>query len=43
MRFTVIVKATKSAEAGALPSEGFLAEIGKFNEELIKSEDFSRP
>jgi len=43
MRFTVIVKATKSAEAGTLPSEELFAEIGKFNERLIKSEDFSRP
>jgi hypothetical protein len=33
----VIVKATKSSEAGVLPSEGLLAEMGKFNEELIKA------
>jgi hypothetical protein len=37
MRFMVIVKATKSSEAGVLPSEGLLAEMGKFNEELIKA------
>src|SRR5262249_40348059 len=37
MRFMVIVKATKSSEAGALPSEELLAEMGKFNEELIKA------
>src|SRR5271166_1901202 len=37
MRFMVIVKATKPSEAGALPSEEFLAEMGKFNEELIKA------
>jgi hypothetical protein len=33
----VIVKATKSSEAGVLPSEKLLAEMGKFNEELIKA------
>ena len=33
----VIVKATKSSEAGALPSEELLAEMGKFNEDLIKA------
>ena len=37
MRFMVIVKATKSSEAGNLPSEELLAEMGKFNEELIKA------
>jgi hypothetical protein len=37
MRFMVIVKATKSSEAGTLPSEALLAEMGKFNEELIKA------
>ena len=37
MRFMVIVKATKSSEAGALPSEQLLAEMGKFNEDLIKA------
>jgi hypothetical protein len=33
----VIVKATKSSEADALPSEELLAEMGKFNEDLIKA------
>jgi hypothetical protein len=33
----VIVKATKCSEAGALPSEELLAEMGKFNEDLIKA------
>ncbi|HEY5704181.1 MAG TPA: YciI family protein [Terrimicrobiaceae bacterium] len=33
----VIVKATKSSEAGALPSEQLLAEMGKFNEDLAKA------
>ena len=33
----IIVKATKSSEAGALPSEELLTEMGKFNEDLIKA------
>jgi hypothetical protein len=37
MRVMVIVKATKNSEAGILPSEKLLAEMGKFNEELLKS------
>jgi hypothetical protein len=37
MQFMVIVKATKSSEAGVLPSEKLLAEMGKFNEELSKA------
>ena len=37
MRFMVIVKATKTSEAGALPSEELLTEMGKFNEDLIKA------
>jgi len=37
MRVMVIVKATKSTEAGALPSEQLLADMGKFNEELVKA------
>ena len=37
MRFMVIVKASKESEAGALPSQKLLAEMGKFNEELIKA------
>jgi hypothetical protein len=37
MRFMVIVKADKSSEAGILPSEKLLAEMGKFNEELAKA------
>ena len=37
MRFMVIVKATKSSEAGTLPSEQLLAQMGKFNEDLIKA------
>jgi hypothetical protein len=37
MRVMVIVKATKSSEAGGIPSEKMLAEMGKFNEELVKA------
>jgi hypothetical protein len=33
----VMVKATKNSEAGVLPSEKLLAEMGKFNEELVKA------
>lgn len=34
MRFMIIVKASKDSEAGVMPSEKQLAEMGKFNEEL---------
>jgi hypothetical protein len=37
MRFMVIVKADKKSEAGVLPSEKELADMGKFNEELVKA------
>jgi hypothetical protein len=37
MRFMVIVKANKDSEAGVLPSQELLAEMGKFNEELVKA------
>jgi hypothetical protein len=37
MRFMVIVKANKDSEAGTLPDEKILAEMGKFNEELVKA------
>lgn len=37
MRFMIIVKACKETEAGVMPSEQSLAEIGKFNEELAKA------
>jgi hypothetical protein len=33
----VIVKATKNSEAGVMPSEKLLAEMGKYNEELVKA------
>ena len=37
MRVMVIVKATKNSEAGVMPSEKLLAEMGKYNEELVKA------
>jgi hypothetical protein len=37
MRVMVIVKADKNSEAGALPDEKLLAEMGKYNEELAKA------
>ncbi|XYH97352.1 YciI family protein [Sorangium sp. So ce1128] len=37
MRVMVIVKATENSEAGVMPSETLLAEMGKFNEELVKA------
>ena len=37
MRVMVIVKATKNSEAGVMPSEKLFAEMGKFNEELVKA------
>jgi hypothetical protein len=37
MRFMVIVKADKDSEAGVLPSQKMLAEMGRFNEELAKA------
>jgi hypothetical protein len=37
MRFMVIVKATQQSEAGVLPNEKLITEMGKFNEELAKA------
>jgi len=37
MRFMVMVKATKDSEAGVMPEEKLLAEMGKYNEELVKA------
>jgi hypothetical protein len=37
MRFMVIVKADKNSEAGVLPDQKILADMGKFNEELSKA------
>lgn len=37
MRFMIIVKATRDSEAGVMPSESLLAEMGAFHEELQKA------
>ena len=37
MKVMVIVKATKASEAGQMPSQQLLNEMGKFNEELVKA------
>ncbi len=35
MRFMVMIKATKDTDAGVMPDEKLLAEMGRFNEELV--------
>jgi hypothetical protein len=37
MRFMILIKANKDSEAGVMPSEQLLTEMGKFNEELVKA------
>src|SRR6187399_2523058 len=37
MRFMIFVKATKDSEAGIMPDEKLLADMGKFSEELVKA------
>ena len=37
MRFMIIVKADAKSEAGEMPSERLLTEMGKYNEELVKA------
>jgi len=37
MRFIVIVKATKESEAGEMPSEQLLREMGDYNQQLVKA------
>ena len=37
MRFMVMIKADKNTEAGVLPSERLLAEMGQYNEELVRA------
>jgi len=37
MRFMVMVKATGDSEAGVMPSQQMMAEMGRFNEELVKA------
>jgi hypothetical protein len=37
MRFMILIKADKNSEAGVMPSEQLLADMGKFNEELVNA------
>ena len=37
MRFMILIKASKESEAGVLPSQALLTEMGQFNEELVKA------
>jgi hypothetical protein len=37
MRFMILIKADKNSEAGVLPSQQLLTDMGKFNEELVKA------
>jgi hypothetical protein len=37
MRFMVLVKADQDSEAGVFPSKELVAEMGKYNEELVKA------
>ena len=37
MRVMVLVKATKRSEAGEMPSQKLMVEMGKFNQELLKA------
>jgi hypothetical protein len=37
MRFMILLKANKTTEAGVLPDEKLLTQMGKFNEELVKA------
>jgi hypothetical protein len=37
MRFMILVKADQQSEAGVMPSQKLLAEMGQFNEQLVKA------
>lgn len=37
MRFMILIKADRNSEAGVMPSEQLFAEMGRFNEELVKA------
>src|SRR5205807_94542 len=37
MRFMILVKASQESEAGVMPSQKLLEEMGKFNEELVRA------
>jgi hypothetical protein len=37
MRFMILIKADRNTEAGVMPSEKLLAEMGRYNEELVEA------
>lgn len=37
MRFMILIKASKESEAGIMPDEKLMTDMGKFNEELVKA------
>jgi hypothetical protein len=37
VRFMILIKANKTSEAGVMPDEKLLSDMGKFNEELVKA------
>ena len=37
MRFMILIKADKTSEAGVMPSQQLLTDMGKFNEELVNA------
>ncbi len=37
MRFMILIKASADSEAGVMPSEQLLTEMGRYNEELVKA------
>ncbi|MDR3416040.1 MAG: YciI family protein [Nevskia sp.] len=37
MRFMIIVKATRESEAGVMPADALIAQMGKYHEELAKA------
>jgi hypothetical protein len=37
MRFMILIKADKNSEAGVLPDQKLLGDMGRFNEELVKA------
>jgi hypothetical protein len=37
MRFMILIKSNRNTEAGEMPSEKLLADMGRFNEELVKA------
>jgi len=37
MRFMIMIKADKNTEAGVMPDEKLLTDMGKYNEELVKA------